>query len=134
MGSFKAKLLVCILLSANAFAQKNIMLNYVERFNKQDSEYVKNLIDNKGAYNWMAANIPVFQCPDSAIEQTYYYRWWTFRKHLKQSADGYIFTEFITPVKHAGRYNALSCAFGHHVYEGRWLRDTQYINQYIRYW
>jgi hypothetical protein len=153
MGPLKTKLLVCLLLSASAFAQQDTMplsnhaairlpvpepyhtlLNYVMHFNQQDSEYVKNYIDNAHAYNWLADNIPLFQCPDTTIEQTYYYRWWTFRKHLKQTPDGFIFTEFITPVKHAGRFNALSCAFGHHVYEGRWLRDKQYIDQYIRYW
>jgi len=153
MGSFQAKVLACLLLSVNAVAQQYTvpasaphainrplpgpyatLFYYVDCFNKQDSEYVKNLIDNRSTYNWMSENIPLLQCPDPVIEQTYYYRWWTFRKHLKQTPDGYIFTEFITPVKHAGRYNALSCAFGHHVYEGRWLRDTSYINQYIRYW
>lgn len=107
---------------------------YVNRFNAQDSETVQNYVNNAGAYEWLAKNIPLLECPDSVIEQTYYYRWWTFRKHLKETPDGFIFTEFILPVKHAGRYNALSCAFGHHVMEGRWLRDTQYINQYIRYW
>lgn len=146
MGPVKAKLLVCLLfrfvvitcivsLPLGLQAQHTEKLKkYVTRFNTQDQETVKNYIDNEHAYEWLAANIPLLDCPDTTIEQTYYYRWWTFRKHLKQTPDGFIFTEFITPVKHAGRFNALSCAFGHHVYEGRWLRDTQYVNQYIRYW
>jgi hypothetical protein len=133
MGSFKTKIVICLLLLAQPVTGQNL-LKYVTRFNQQDSEYVKNYIDNDHAYQWLSENIPLFECPDATIEQMYYYRWWTFRKHLKQTPDGFIFTEFIIPVKHAGRYNALSSAFGHQVYEGRWLIDKQYINQYIQYW
>lgn len=133
MGSVKINLLVCLLLPLSLLAQDKLQ-TYVNRFNQQDHEVVKNYVSNEDAYKWLSANIPLLDCPDTTIEQTYYYRWWTFRKHLKQTPDGFIFTEFINPVKHAGRYNALSCAFGHHVYEGRWLRDPQYLDQYIRYW
>src|SRR5690606_11530716 len=107
---------------------------YVHKFNSQDNEAVINKIDNKSSAAWMKDNIPLFACPDSAIEEIYYFRWWSYRKHIKETPEGTIVTEFIEPVKHAGRYNALSCALGHHIYEGRWLRDTQYVNQYIRYW
>lgn len=107
---------------------------YVNFFNGLDKEEVKNFVPDDQAAQWLQQNVPLFECPDSLIEQTYYYRWWSFRKHLKQTPDGFIFTEFIIPVKHAGRYNALSCATGHHIYEGRWLKDDQYVDQYIRYW
>ena len=56
----------------------------------------------------MAENIPLFTCPDTAMEEMYYYRWWTFRKHIKQTPAGRIITEFITPVRHAGSYNSIS--------------------------
>ncbi|MBS7564884.1 glycoside hydrolase [Mucilaginibacter sp. Bleaf8] len=108
--------------------------NYVSYFNRADTETVKNLVPNELAAEWMSKNVPVFECPDTTIEKTYYYRWWTFRKHLKQTPDGFVFTEFITPVKHAGIYNTVSSALGHHVYEGRWLRNPQYIQQYISFW
>ena len=26
------------------------------------------------------------------------------------------------------------CALGHHIYEGRWLHDPKYLNDYIRFW
>lgn len=108
--------------------------SYTAYFNSLDSEDVKNYVPNAQAAAWLAANAPLFECPDSAIEKIYYYRWWTFRKHLKQTPEGFIFTEFITPVKHAGKFNAISCAAGHHIYEGRWLRDPQYVDQYINFW
>jgi len=106
----------------------------VDYFNSIDSEAVVNAVPNKESFQWLADNIPLFACPDTTIQQIYYYRWWTFRKHLKQTPDGFIFTEFIEPVKHAGKYNAISCALGHHIYEGRWLRNQEYINQYIDFW
>ncbi|MEI6945932.1 glycosyl hydrolase family 65 protein [Paraflavisolibacter sp. H34] len=107
---------------------------HVGYFNSVDSEYAVNLIANKDAADWMQQNVPLFECPDQVIEQTYYYRWWTLRKHLKQTPDGYVFTEFITPVNHAGKYNTVSSALGHHINEARWLRDPQYLNQYINFW
>ena len=67
--------------------------------------------------------MPLFDCPDGDFEEIYYFRWWTFRKHIKQTPDGRVLTEFITPVSHAGPYNTISCAVGHHLAEGRWLRD-----------
>ena len=34
----------------------------------------------------------------------------------------------------AGKDNSISCAAGHHLYEGRWLRDPQYMADYARFW
>jgi hypothetical protein len=106
----------------------------VARFNALDKEDVINLVPNAQAADWLAQQVPLFECPDSAIQETYYYRWWTFRKHLKQTPDGYVFTEFITPMKHAGMYNTISSALGHHLNEGRWLHDPQYTEQYTKFW
>jgi len=107
---------------------------YVTYFNGIDDEAVKNYVPNAQAFDWLSQNIPLFDCPDSVLQEVYYYRWWAFRKHLKQTPEGYIFTEFITQVNHAGKYNAISSALGHHIYEGRWLRDPRYINEYINFW
>jgi hypothetical protein len=82
----------------------------------------------------MKRNVPLFTCSDRDIEQIYWFRWWTFRKHIKQTPLGIIITEFLKPVKHAAEYNALSCAFGHHVAEARWLHDSSYIEQHINFW
>lgn len=131
---------LCGFTAGNTFAQQKHLLNtaklksYVGYFNAIDIETVKNYITNDHAFEWLAKNVPLFECPDSAIQKIYYYRWWTFRKHLKQTPDGFIFTEFITPVSFTGVYNSSSSALGHQVYEGRWLHDPQYINQYINFW
>lgn len=107
---------------------------YVEQFNAADQEDVVNLIPNAQAWQWIRSNVPLFECPDKQIERMYYYRWWTFRKHIKQTPAGIIITEFITPVKHAGSYNSISCALGHHLAEGRWIHDQRYLDQYTLFW
>ncbi|HEY7089707.1 MAG TPA: glycosyl hydrolase family 65 protein [Tepidisphaeraceae bacterium] len=108
--------------------------HHIDRFNAADNEEVVNLIPNSAAWDWINGTVPIFSCPDRAMEQMYYYRWWTFRKHIKQTPAGLILTEFITPVKHAGTYNSISCALGHHLAEGRWLRDQELLDQYTRFW
>ena len=37
-------------------------------------------------------------------------------------------------MNHAGPYNTVSCAVGHHVAEGRWLRDERPLDEYIHFW
>ena len=82
----------------------------------------------------MIDNIPFFECPDKSFEKIYYYRWWTYRKHIKQTPQGFVVTEFITPVKYAGVYNTISCALGDHLLEGRWLKNKRYLDDYILFW
>jgi hypothetical protein len=107
---------------------------YVESFNGMEEERIVNAVSNAQSWDWMKDNIPLFECPDKDLEEIYYYRWWTFRKHLKETADGFVFTEFLDKVSHSGKYNTISCALGHHIYEGTWLRDNRYIDQYARFW
>jgi len=108
--------------------------HYVEDFNRTFPEEVVNYIPDAHAWDWMKSNIPLFTCPDAATEQLYYYRWWAWRKHIKQTPAGFLVTEFLKPVSHAGEYNALSCALGHHVAEGRWLRDPQFLDGDVHFW
>lgn len=120
--------------SGSVVLNSEALQRYVDRFNSLDTEDVVNYVSNEMAFDFLSKNIPLFECPDSILTQTYYYRWWTFRKHLRQTPDGFIFTEFITPVGHASTHNAISCALGHHIYEGRWLHDPMYIDEYISFW
>jgi len=110
------------------------MGEYVEAFNAADSETIVNFVPNALAFDWMKVNVPLFECPQEQLERIYYYRWWTFRKHLKLTADGFVLTEFLAPVGHAGRHNTISCAVGHHITEGRWLRDGGYMDDYTTFW
>jgi len=135
-----AAVLVALSLPARLAAEQPTILkpadyaHYVEKFNTMEPETVVNLIPNAQAWDWMVANIPRFDCPDKQLEETYYFRWWSFRKHIVQTPSGRVITEFLTPVSHAGPYNTISCALGHHIAEGRWLHDKSLLDEYIRFW
>jgi hypothetical protein len=109
-------------------------VHYVEKFNAMEDENVTNTISNADSWNWLQNEIPFFDCPDKEVEEIYYFRWWSFRKHLVQTTNGWVITEFLTPVNHAGAFNTVSCAAGFHIAEGRWLRDAKYIDDYTSFW
>ena len=118
----------------NPVLRPEILEKYVARFNADDNELYKQYIPNDKAAEFLKANVPLFECPDATIEQTYYFRWWTYRKHIKETPDGFVVTEFLPTVPWAGKYNTISCAVGHHLYEGRWLRDPRFLDDYSRFW
>lgn len=108
---------------------------YVEKFNNEDVEYYRQDIDNEHSLEWMAENIPLFECPQKTLEEIYYFRWWVYRKHIKSTDDGYIITEFLPPVSWAGKHNSIIAAAGHHVSEGKWLKNGhKYLKDYIKFW
>ena len=108
--------------------------HHVDFFNGMAPEDVVNAIPNGQAWEWIESNAPLFTCPDRDVEQIYFFRWWTYRKHIKPTPEGFIVTEFLKPVTHAGDYNSLSCALGHHIAEGRWLRDQRFLDRDIHFW
>jgi hypothetical protein len=108
--------------------------HYVSKFNACDSERIVNLVPNSKAWEWMEAEIPWFDCPSAQLEEIYYFRWWTYRKHIKQTEKGRVLTEFIAPVNHAGPNNTVACALGHHLSEGRWLKDQKLLDDYAHFW
>ena len=108
--------------------------HHIEQFNAMEPETIVNHIPNSESWPWLQKNIPLFECPDRNVEETYYFRWWSFRKHIKQTPKGFVITEFLPPVSHAGEFNTISCAAGLHLAEGRWLRDGTYLNDYTKFW
>jgi hypothetical protein len=108
--------------------------HYVDYFNRMEDENIKQAIPNDSAWSWMNDNIPFFDCPQDNFTEIYYFRWWSFRKHIKQTPAGYALTEFLVQRSYADKYNLIACALGHHVYEGRWLKNQQYIDQYLKVW
>lgn len=130
-----------IAMSANAFAQKKPLLlksasykHYVDYFNKMEDENIKQAIPNDSAWGWMQRNIPLFECPQQNFEELFYYRWWTIRKHIKKTEKGFVFTEFLVQRSYADKYNLISSALGHHIYEARWIHDQQYLDNNIMVW
>ncbi len=108
--------------------------HYADAFNTTDNELYKNSFSNAVAWTYLKDNIPLLDCPDKELEKTYYFRWWTYRKHIKQTPAGWIVDEFLPNVNWAGKFNSISCAGGHHLYEGRWLADPKYLDDYARFW
>ena len=100
--------------------------HYVEALNRSDSRgrqrrHSETLRPGRGCRTTSRS----WRCPDSELELTYYYRWWAYRKHIEKTGAGYVITEFLRPVNHSTDYNAISCALGLHIAEGRWLHDPE---------
>lgn len=107
---------------------------YIQEFNRNDEELYVQYYPNNQAEEFLKGNIPYFNCPDQELEKTYYFRWWTFRKHIKITPAGFVITEFLPDVGHAGKYNTINCPAGHHFYEGRWLHNQTYLQSYANFW
>jgi len=108
---------------------------YVDRFNACDDQRVVNSINNDGAAEWLAENVPLIDCPDKTIEEVYYFRWWVFRKHIKWTEDGWVITEFLPQVPWSGKHNAIVAPFGHQISEAKWLKCAKtLITDYAQYY
>lgn len=108
--------------------------HYADRFNRMEDENIAQAIPNAQAAEWMQENIPLFECPQENFEEMYYFRWWSLRKHIKETPVGYGMTEFLVNRSYADKYNLIACAIGHHIYESRWLRNPVYLDQIVNTW
>lgn len=125
--------------SADADASATVLryddyAHYADYFNNMEDENIVTDIPNSQSSEWMSRNVPLFDCPDKAMEEMYYYRWWSLRKHIKRTPVGWGMTEFLVQRSYADKYNLIACAIGHHMMESRWLRDTTYIKQVLNTW
>jgi len=117
-----------------AVLKPDALWDYVQTFNSKDHTHFGQAISNEAAAHWMTSNVPLFECPDKDIEEIYYFRWWTFRKHIKETPDGYVITEFLPKVNWSGKHNTISCPAGHHFREGRWIHNPRYLDDYALFW
>jgi hypothetical protein len=103
---------------------------HVTRFNTMEDEGVVNAVPNSESAAWLRANVPAFICSDPEVEEIYWFRWWSLRKHLKrdEASGRWAFTEFITKPR------PVSSALGHHLREMRWMRDQAFADDYVLYW
>lgn len=120
--------------TSSAVLKADTLRSYVETFNSEDHTHFGQAISNEATADWMADNVPRFECPDKDIEEIYHFRWWTFRKHLKKTPDGFVITEFLPKVSWSGKHNTISCPAAHHFREGRWIHDKQYLDDYAVFW
>jgi hypothetical protein len=117
-----------LVLKTNAFK------HYIDYFNGMEDENIAQYIPNDSAWFWLEKNIPFFECPQANFEELFYYRWWTLRKHIKKTDQGFAFTEFLVPRSYADKYNLIASALGHHIYEARWLHNPDYLENNIKIW
>lgn len=138
LHAFYALLISAAGLSASVMPEKlgdAAISESVKEFNLDDDELYKNKIPNAAAEEFMLNNIPRFDCPDDMLKKVYYFRWWTFRKHLRHSEDdGWTITEFMPNVGWGGKHNTISCASAHHIREARWLHNSDIAKDYITFW
>lgn len=128
-------LAVALIASASAeVLSTETLRRYVERFNETDEELYPQAVPNAESFRFLAENVPLFECPDPNVERTYHFRWWTYRKHIKETPVGHIITEFLPDVSWAGKHNAIPCPGTHQYREGRWMKDASYLRDYTRFW
>ena len=135
--------LLCVFVTLwfNSFSQQKPFVlkadnfkHYVDYFNKMEDENIKQAIPNDSSWAWMKKNIPLFECPQQNFEEMFYFRWWTLRKHIRKTDKGFVFTEFLVQRSYADKYNLISSALGHHIYESRWLHDKKYMDDNLQVW
>jgi len=84
---------------------------------------------------WYEDNVPFVDLPDKQIQDVYYHRLQSYKEHLFYTGtqNGFISTEFLLPVGYGGPYGGIVAAAGHHMTEGRWLRDVRYGQDLVKY-
>ena len=139
--SLKCALTFLFVLSGAAAAQTPVRVlqaadfkHYIDAFNQSDTAPHTSFIANSDAWVFLENNIPLFDSPDPEVNEIYYFRWWTYRKHIKETPEGFVITEFLPEVSWAGKDNSIDCAAGHHFHEGRWLANSKYLDDYAVFW
>ena len=110
--------------------------HYVEMFHQQEREATGKLDEGAGGedtWPWMQREIPWFDSSDKQFEEMYYFRWYAWKKHLVQTAHGYLITEWL-PKPDLADYGALPDAAPFHIAEARWLREPAIAEDDARYW
>jgi len=117
---------------ANALLDPESFHPYFTRFVTQERAFLNDEPSLK--WEWFERNIPWLDVPDKSLEEIYYFRWYSFQKHIRQTPSGLVVDEFLDDVPWAGKYNTINAAAQHHLREARWLRDPAYADQYSRFW
>jgi len=106
---------------------------YFRKFIENDDENVIQHIPNAEAEAFLLENAPRLYCPDPVIEETFAFRTFTMRKHIKHTEDGFVLTEFLVneQLPWAGKHNTINAPLAHHLNEFRWLKNADVFLDYI---
>ena len=116
----------------------DLLAHYIEKFEKLDGGKFEKFFDEKsdiGAF--LSENLPLFRCSDKMIEEIYYFRAYTFAKHIKKNRnDKFIVTEWLDSASWQKETDgAISCPVGHQLSELKWFKNGKQIaEEYIRFW
>lgn len=119
-------------ISPNALLDSQSYRHYFEQFAMDEKEMLGQ--SEPLPWAWFEQNIPWLDVPDKGLEEIYYFRWYSFQKHIKQTPSGFVIDEFSVIVPWAGKHNTISAAAGHHIREARWLRTPKYVDDYTNFW
>ena len=92
---------------------------------------------NDSTYAWAAENMPFFDCDDPDLVSAYYFRIKTYKSHIIHTdlVDApYVVSEFGPAVHWGGAGGAINAAAGHHIHDGRWIRDAAIMDSEIGFW
>lgn len=92
---------------------------------------------NQSSYEWAVENLPLFDSSDTDFNQAYYYRAKSYKSHMMRTdwVDiKHVSSEFGPSVPWGGVYGTINAAAGHHITEGRWIRDRDYTAGLVRFW
>ncbi len=108
---------------------------YFRKFIENDEEDVIQHIPNAEAEAFLCENAPRLYCPDTVIEETFAFRSFTMRKHIRSTEDGFVLTEFLVNdvLPWAGKHNTINAPLTHHLNEFRWLKNADWFLDYIRF-
>ena len=107
--------------------------DYFSKFNDNDLSSVIPFIDNQKATDFLLENAPRLYCPDQVIEETFAFRTWVMRKHVKKTPAGFLITEFLPDVYWAGKFNTINAPLIHHLNEFRWLKNADDFLDYVKF-
>lgn len=107
--------------------------DYYKKFNENDNESMKQYIPNSECVEFLIENAPRLYCPDGVIEETFAFRTWVMRKHIRKTEEGFLITEFLPNVCWAGKHNTINAPLIHHLNEFRWLKNADLYLDYITF-
>ena len=106
---------------------------YYKKFNDNDKETTKQYIPNSECIPFLMENAPRLYCPEEVIEETFAFRTWVMRKHIRKTDDGFMLTEFLPNVYWAGKHNTINAPLVHHLNEFRWLKNADWYMDYLSF-
>ncbi len=118
--------------SAQTVLQPTTFAHYITLFRAQEQE-ATHTTPADDPWPWMQREIPWFQSSDKQFEEMYYFRWYSWHKHLVQTPTGYLVTEWL-PKPDVKDYGVLPDAAPFHIAEARWLHSPRIAEDDARYW